>query len=348
VDNAVDLVLAVVPPPPAEEIRRRVLLAVEHCLARGLTGVHEAGTSWDRVQLYQRLAATGDLGLRVWCMLDDAPATLNAGLAAGIQADPGAMVTVRAVKLYADGALGSRGALLLEDYTDAPGRRGLQVTPTAHLREVCAHAAAAGFQVCTHAIGDAANRLVLDLYEETLGPALPTARWRIEHAQVLHPDDAARFGRLGVIASVQPVHCTSDLGWATDRLGDDRAAGAYAWRTLLAGGARLCSGTDFPVERADPLATLHALRTRQRADGTPPGGWHPQETLDARLALQLATTEAAWAAFREGELGRLAPGYLADITVLDGDPLTADPAPLLRTRVLATIVGGRLGYANLP
>jgi hypothetical protein len=345
-DNAVDLVLAVVPEPPAAEVRRRVLLAADRCLAAGLTGVHEAGVSWERVALYRELAASGELGLRIYGLLDDEPATLAAGFAAGPDAPSDGLVTIGAVKLYADGALGSRGALLLADYADQPGRRGLQVTATDHLRDVCRRAAAAGFQVCTHAIGDGANRLILDLYEEVLGPELSSRRWRIEHAQIVDPADLPRFGRLGVIASVQPVHCTSDMSWVGGRLGPDRLAGAYAWRSLLDGGAVLCFGTDFPVEAIDPLATLHAARTRTHADGTPAGGWQAEQCVDGRTALRAATLGAAHAAFQETSTGVLAPGYWADVTVLDGDPTTVVPAVLLDLEVRLTVVAGRIRHAR--
>ncbi len=348
VDNAVDLVLAHVPEPSPAEVTRRVHLAIDDCLRHGLTAVHEAGTPWSRIQLYRDLATRDELGLRLVCMLADEPATLDAGLAAGPTSGPRFMVTVRAVKLYADGALGSRGALLLADYSDEPGNRGLQVTPTEHLREVCRRAAAAGFQVCTHAIGDAANRLVLDLYDEVMGPRLRDARWRVEHAQILAPADVPRFGQLGVIASMQPTHCTSDMDWVAQRLGPNRLAGAYAWRSLLDSGAVLCFGTDFPVEAVDPLATLFAARTRQHPDGTPPGGWHPQECVDGRTALRLSTSAAAYAAWLEREVGVLAPGYLADITVLDHDPTGDDPSQLFDTHVVATVVDGRVRYRSSP
>ncbi len=346
VDNAVDLVLAVVPEPPADEVRRRVLAAADRCLAAGLTGVHEAGVSWERVGLYRELAATGELGLRIYAMLDDQPATLAAGFAAGPDAPSDDLVAVGAVKLYADGALGSRGALLLDDYADEPGRRGLQVTTTEHLRDVCRRAAASGFQVCTHAIGDGANRLMLDLYEEVLGADLPSRRWRLEHAQILDLADVPRFARLGVIASMQPVHCTSDMDWVPSRLGPERLAGAYAWRSLLDDGAELCFGTDFPVEAVDPLATLFAARTRTHPDGTPAGGWQPDQCLDGRTALRLATLGPAYAAGRETRTGVLAPGYWADVTVLDGDPTVGDPAALRERTVRLTVVAGRVRYAR--
>jgi predicted amidohydrolase YtcJ len=345
IDNAIDLVNGIVPPVDLPERRRRVLLAAEHCLAQGVTGVHDAGAKSEQLTLYRQLAADGELPLRVYAMLEDDPATLDTWLAAGPYQSRDRMFTARAVKLYADGALGSRGALLLADYEDEPGQAGLQITSTEHLRDVAVRAARAGFQVCTHAIGDGANRLVLDLYEEVMRELdLHDARWRIEHAQIVHPGDLGRFAALGVIASMQPVHCTSDMDWVEDRLGVDRCQGAYAWRTLGETGARLCFGTDFPVERVNPLEGLYAARTRRRRDGGPSGGWRPQECLDARTALRLYTAGGAYAAFQEEELGAVRAGMLADLTVLDGDPLAGPPEDLLRMRPILTIVAGKIRF----
>ena len=345
VDNAADLVREIVPPVEADEIRRRVLLAAEHCLRLGLTAVHEAGVPAARLALYEEMAAAGELPLRLNCMLEDDPETLDAWLPRGPFRSADGLLSVGAVKLYADGALGSRGALLLADYDDDPGNRGLQLTPREHLLEVARRAGRAGLQVCTHAIGDGANRLVLDVYEQVLGElALDDARWRVEHAQILHPDDLPRFAALGVIASMQPVHCTSDMDWAADRLGEARLAGAYAWRSLLEDGARLCFGTDFPVERVEPLEGLYAARTRRHRDGTPAGGWRAGECLDGRTALRLYTAGGAYAAFAEEELGAVTPGRLADLTVLDGDPVACPPEELLRLRALLTVVAGEIRH----
>jgi predicted amidohydrolase YtcJ len=345
IDNAVDLVQDVIPPVDQTEQQRRVELAIEHCLRHGITGVHDAGVSADQLDLYRKMAAEGKLALRLYCMLQDDPATLDRELPRGPYVSPDGLLIIRAVKLYADGALGSRGALLLSDYSDDPGNRGLQLTPTPHLVEVARRAGRSGFQVCTHAIGDAGNRLCMDVYEQVLRElALVDARWRIEHAQVLSPADVPRFGQLGVIASMQPVHCTSDMDWAGQRLGTKRTVGAYAWRMLLDAGARLCFGTDFPVEDVDPLAGLYAARTRMHADGTPAGGWHSQQCLDGRTALRLYTAGPAFASFREQELGSIGPGMYADLTVLSGDPTEVRPPELLRLRTLMTIVGGRVRY----
>jgi len=347
VDNAAGLVYDVIPEIGPEETRRRIKLAVDHCVAQGLTGVHEAGVSWERANVYRDMAAAGELDLRVYAMYDDIPSTLEKAYAEGPVFTPNDMLTIRAIKLYADGALGSRGALLLQDYTDRPGHRGLPVTGADHMREVMTRGGLEGFQICTHAIGDGANRAVLDLFEETLASLqVEDPRWRVEHAQILAPEDIPRFARLGVIAAMQPVHCTSDMDWADERLGDERLAGCYAWRSLLDSGAHLCFGTDFPVERVDPMAGLYAAVTRMHPDGTPIGGWQPQEAVDAATALELYTAGGAFAAFEEDFSGRVAPGFRADLTILDGDPVSCNPPELLKIKALMTIVDGRIVFEN--
>ncbi len=347
IDNGADLVRNVMPDVGLEEMERRVKLAISHCWSNGVTGVHEAGVSWRRAELYKRLAAAGELDLRLYGMYDDIPATLDSALANGPYISEDHLLTMRAIKLYGDGALGSRGALLLSDYNDQAGHHGLAVTTKAHLREVIQKGADNGFQLCTHAIGDGANRLALDLYEEVLSVTADNdLRWRIEHAQILHPDDIPRFGQLGVIAAMQPTHCTSDMDWADERLGDERLPGAYAWRSLLNEGARICFGTDFPVERVNPLDGLYSARTRTHHDGTPPFGWQPQEVMTGAEAHELYTAGSAYAAFQEGELGLIQPGYLADLTILDGNPATCEPQDLLSMQVLHTVVHGELVYSK--
>jgi predicted amidohydrolase YtcJ len=253
-------------------------------------------------------------------------------------------VTVRAVKLYADGALGSRGALLLEDYADEPGTTGLRVTPADRLAEVARGAIAAGFQPCTHAIGDRANREVLDLYErlETAMPATRDLRPRIEHAQILDATDIPRFSRLGVIASMQPTHCTSDMPWVPARIGPARAEeGAYVWQKLLKTGAHLASGSDFPVEQANPLLGFYAAITRQDTAGAPRDGWAAGERLSRDEALRSFTAEAAYAAHAERDLGRIAVGMLADFVVISRDIMTVPPADVASAQVRRTFIAGR-------
>lgn len=345
IDNAVDLLRSVIPEPPRDEQIRRIELALDHCARFGLTGVHEAGLDQERLDIYRELNAAGKLTLRVYGMFDDMPAVLARARTEGPFTSPDGMITARAIKLYADGALGSRGALLLADYTDQPESRGLAVTPREHLLEVSRELGEAGFQICTHAIGDGANRMMLDIYAEVL-PELGGAdrRWRIEHAQILDPVDIPRFAELGVIAAMQPTHCTSDMDWVPQRLGADRQAGAYAWRSLLDSGAHLCFGTDFPIERVDPLLGLYAARTRQHPDGTPAGGWRPEQRLDGRTAVELYTAGSAYAAFLENESGRIETGYRADFTVMDGDPSTCGDKELQGLQVLYTVVGGRVVF----
>lgn len=347
IDNAGLLVGDIIPVTSAAELERRLDLAINHCWANGVTGIHDAGIKWETAQLYERRAAAGDLNFRIYGMYADEAATLEKGFARGPFVSADSLLTIRAVKVYGDGAMGSRGALLLADYADRPGHRGLPVTSAADMKSLFSRAAAAGFQVCTHAIGDGGNQLVLDLYENELKNfADRDLRWRIEHAQILAPADIPRFAELGVIAAMQPTHCTSDMDWVGTRLGEERLAGAYAWRSLIDSGAKICFGTDFPVERVNPLHGLYSARTRKHHDGTPIEGWQVQEVLTGAEAHEFYTAGSAYAGFQEHELGQLRPGFLADIVVLDGDPANCRPEELLQMKVLHTVVAGTLVYSN--
>jgi predicted amidohydrolase YtcJ len=252
------------------------------------------------------------------------------------------MFRVRGMKLYADGALGSRGATLLAPYSDAPGESGNWVHTPAELREAVRAAVAAGWQLGIHAIGDAGNRTVLDAYEAALATR-PGAdlRLRIEHAQVLSPEDVPRFAKLGVIASMQPTHATSDMPWAEARVGPERIKGAYAWRSILESGAHLAAGSDFPVEEVSPVLGLYAAVSRQDSAGNPAAGWYPAQRLTLEEAIAGFTTGAAYASFSEADRGMLRGGYLADLTVWDRELV---PATLLETSALFTIVGGRVVF----
>jgi predicted amidohydrolase YtcJ len=245
------------------------------------------------------------------------------------------------VKLYADGALGSRGAALLADYADRPGHRGLLQHPPQALQERCKSCIAGGWQIATHAIGDAANRAVLDAYAAVLADAPGDRRLRIEHCQIVDPGDIPRFAELGVVASMQPTHATSDMPWVPARLGPDRLAGAYAWRRFLAANVALAFGSDFPVERVEPTHGLFAAITRQDEHGAPAGGWLPDQKLSLDEALAAFTRGAAFAVHREQHLGVLAPGMQADVTCFATGLDARDPAALREARVLATIVAGR-------
>jgi len=280
--------------------------------------------------------------------------SLDAFFAKGIRVGAGSdLLTVRAIKAYADGALGSRGAALLADYSDEPGRRGLLVTAPERLDDVARQASEKGWQLWIHAIGDRGNRIALDAFRKASGiPAggrgRPATRPRVEHAQVIAPEDLPRFGREGVIASMQPTHATSDMTWAEARLGPERVRGAYAWRTLKNGGARLAGGSDFPVESENPLYGFYAAVTRQDFEGKPVGGWRASERLSRREALALFTSDAAWAAFEETWRGRIAPGYAADRTVFRSDPMTAPAKDIPRIATVMTVVDGRIVQPAAP
>jgi len=342
VDAAVELVDRAVPAPTAADIERRVLLAGQHLASVGLTEIHDAGTSRQELAVLRALAGAGRLPVRVYVMLDGGDDTLLDGeFSAGPQIARDGMLSVRAVKLYADGALGSRGAWLSQPYSDEPGTRGLEVTPEARLAEVVRRAAKAGFQPCIHAIGDAAVTRVLDIYEREMGARGDALRPRIEHAQIVSPRDVPRFAPLGVIAAVQPTHCTSDMPWVPARLGEARVSWAYRWRSLLAAGVKLCLGSDVPVESPDPRLGMWAAVTRRTPQGTPPAGWNPSEALTIAEALAGYTTWTAYAAFEENWRGSLTPGSAADLTVLDRDLAAGDAAAILQAHVVRTVVAGR-------
>ncbi len=350
IDNAMDLLARHIDQPPADtaELIRK---AQAVCLSMGLTGVHDAGVSPAEVQAYAALERSGELKLRIYAMIHGEQAQRyfeDNGLRIGDR------LTVRACKLYADGAMGSRGAWLLSPYSDRPvdedGRAftGLAVMPPDFIRAVAQDALARGYQVCTHAIGDRGNRETLDAYAAAFSAAQQTAsaerRFRIEHAQLLAPEDIGRFARLGVIASMQPTHCTSDMRWVEARVGDDRARGAYAWSSLLRRGAVVAGGSDFPVESPNPLLGLYAAVTRQNLEAQPTGGWHPEERLTREEALRLFTIDAAYAAFEETLKGSLEKGKLADFVVLDRDVMRCAAADIPGTKVVQTIIAGAVVF----
>ena len=342
IDSAEERLERAVPAPTAADIERRVLVAARHLAAFGVTEIHDAGAPRAELAVLRALATAGRLPVRVYAMLDGGDdALLDEEFAAGPQVRRDGMLAVRAVKLFADGALGSRGALLSAPYADEPSTRGLEVTSEARLADVVRRAGKAGFQPCIHAIGDAAVTRVLDIYERELGHRGDLLRPRVEHAQIVRPQDVARFAALGAVASVQPTHCTADMAWVPERLGDERVGWAYRWRSLLAAKARLCLGSDVPVESPDPRLGIWAAVTRRTPQGTPAGGWNPSEALTPEEALAAYTTWAAVAAFEDDWRGVCAPGFAADFTVFDRDPIAAGAAAILQTRVVRTVVAGR-------
>ncbi len=346
VDNGMDLVDRVIPPPSPDQVREAALAAIDDVHRWGLTGVHEPWVTQATIAVYEGLARAGRFDLRDYVMVAGDSADLAVAFARGPQNGLyDGRLWLRSIKMFADGALGSRGAALLEPYSDDPGNRGLLVTDTNEIRQVAIAALRHGFQLCVHAIGDRANRLVLDAYQAALD-TVPVAdhRFRIEHAQVVSPPDIPRFAELGVIPSMQPSHQTSDMKWAMDRLGWTRVQGAYAWRSLLETGVIIPYGTDAPVEQVNPMIGFHAAITRQDADGWPAGGWFPAQRMTRQEALESMTLWPAHAAFMDSVAGSITPGKYADFTVLDGDIMTEAPADVLTTQVVMTILGGRIVY----
>ncbi len=340
VDAAEGLVASALPTPDLAFYEAALTRALAETARYGLTGVHEAGVPLALLDLYRRFVTDGRFPLRNYAMIT--PGEIDAFCAQHPDGlDVGGRLSVHALKVYADGALGSRGAALLADYSDEPGNHGLLFLSTDSLQTTAERAMRCGLQVNTHAIGDRGNRTVLDAYEGAIaatggGPG----RHRIEHAQILALDDLPRFAALGVIASVQPTHATSDMPWAETRVGPDRIRGAYAWRRLIDAGARLALGSDFPVERVSPLLGFHAAVTRQDGENAPAGGWYGNQVLTRAEALRGFTLDAAYAAFMEDEVGSIEPGKRADFVVLSQDLMTVPPEALLATEVEATYLDG--------
>jgi len=347
VDNAMELVEARLPAPTREQRRQAIALALKRCAELGLTAVHDAGIDPEEVSIYREMAEKGELPVRVFAMLAAGAALAPDALPAEKPAAGDGMFRLFAVKAYADGALGSRGAALLAPYSDDPGNTGLLRTTPDTLELLARACLEHGYQMCVHAIGDRANRIVLDAFEHAAKAGakpvdLRERRFRIEHAQVLAPEDLPRFSDLGVIASMQPTHCTSDMPWAPTRLGSARIEGAYAWRKLLDSGARLALGSDFPVEDPNPLLGVYAAVTTQDLKGKPKDGYRPSQKLTIWEALRGFTSDAAYAAFAEGELGLAEPGYRADLAVFNHDFTAILPHEIPNVRCTMTMVGGAI------
>lgn len=347
VDNAMPLIADLVPDPDAEELAARLAVAQEHMVSMGLTGVQDMGASQGLdqapyIDLYLAWDASDRLLPRIAVLLDGRNERLvESWLERGPRVDTEGRAWVKAVKFYADGALGSRGAALLEEYSDDPGNEGLLVTAPEVLRERVQRAAKAGFQPGIHAIGDRGNRVALD----ALAGIDPAVRPRIEHAQVVALDDIPRFRAQSVIASIQPTHATSDMYWAEDRVGPDRIQGAYAWRKLRDSGAILVCGSDFPVENANPFHGLYAAITRQDQKGWPAGGWYPAERMSRQEALRCFTIDAARSAFMEDHVGSLTVGKWADFLILDRDIMSVAEEEIWQTRVVRTVIAGNTVYS---
>ncbi|MDQ3038892.1 MAG: amidohydrolase [Pseudomonadota bacterium] len=345
VDGAMQPMDAVLPQKDAAHHEQALGRALALLASNGLTGVHDMGVSREELALYKRFADSGRMSLRIDAYANGDKEALDDLCKDGLYRHAGGRLGMRGVKLYIDGALGSRGAALLADYSDEPGNRGLLVTAPDAFEATVRKAKGCGVQVATHAIGDRGNRLVLDTYQRVFGnEAKADLRWRVEHAQILAPEDLGRFAKLGVIASMQPTHATSDMPWAHERVGESRLGGAYAWRELISSGARLALGSDFPVESPDPRLGLYAGVTRQDREGNPSGGWFPAQRLTPAEALRGFTADAAWAGFDENLVGRLAPGLHADFVILAADPLTVGETSIDDLDILSTWVAGKSVY----
>jgi len=327
------------------QARKQATLAAEDCLKKGVTTFEDAGSSFSTIDLFKKMVEEGKMGIRLWVMVREGNDQLKDKLARYKIINFGDKhLTVRAIKRAMDGALGSRGAWLLEPYSDLPTSTGLNTTSVQDITETAKIAMEHGFQLCVHAIGDRANRETLDIYESIFraNPGKRDLRWRIEHAQHLHPNDIPRFGQLGVIAAMQGIHCTSDAPYVIARLGAKRAEeGAYVWQKLMKSGAVIANGTDAPVEDVDPIASFYASVSRKLKDGS---RFYPDQRMSREEALKSYTLNAAYAAFEEDIKGSLTPGKLADITVLSKDIMTIPEDEIPSAEVLYTIVGGKVMY----
>jgi predicted amidohydrolase YtcJ len=345
VDGAISLVESAVPAVSRDTYSAALDQAVQTLIGLGITGVHDPGVDRAMVELYLDKIREGKFPLRVYAMADGIRETLDWLCESGPVSEPSGRLVMRSVKLYGDGALGSRGAALLEDYSDDPGNRGLLFASQTQVENDMRRIMACGLQVGIHAIGDAGNHQALDAYQKVIVefPDNP-GRHRIEHAQVLDLHDIPRFARLGIIAAMQPTHATSDMYWAVDRLGDERARGSYAWRSLLDNGASLAFGSDFPVEQVDPMLGIYAAVTRQDLKGWPEGGWFPEQRLSREEAIHAFTLGAAFSGFAENTSGSLEVGKRADFIVLGRDIMTVPAEQIPMIRVEQTWLDGKPVY----
>ena len=344
IDNAMELVAPHIPISTEKGEQRQILKAASLLNTLGITGVHDAGTSRKTIEILQSLIKDNLLPIRVYAMLNDTPEDAGDFLSTGTKTQ-NQFLNIRSVKLYMDGALGSRGAALLQPYSDDPRNSGLILTDSSEIAQKVRQANAAGFQVGIHCIGDRANRIALDIFEQDGDTAL---RNRIEHAQIVHKNDIPRFAKLGVLPSMQPTHCTSDMDWVDDRLGNVRLEEAYPWRSLIRAGSIIPGGSDAPVEFPNPLAGIHAAVTRQDKNKHPHAGWQSDECISIDQAINMYTSWAAYASFEEDVKGKIAPGFYADFTVLDTSLETISPDEILNTNVLFTIVNGKVVYSSTP
>jgi predicted amidohydrolase YtcJ len=347
-ENAMDLIEEKIPVNNPETDRKALELALQACLRNGITSFHDAGADRVAIDLFYTFKKEGNLPVRMYVMIEGDSTFLNEWYKKGPDIDKSHWLTIRSIKLHCDGALGSRGAWLLEPYSDRPGFYGMATLSMDTVLKVSKNGLKYGFQVCSHAIGDRTNREVLNCYETAFKENPASAkdhRYRIEHAQHLHPDDLPRFAKLGVIASMQAIHMSSDRPWAINRLGEKRITeGAYMWQSLLKAGARIVNGTDAPIEPLNPIACFYASITRKTLQGEPEGGYEPKEKMTREQALRSYTLDAAYAAFEENIKGSIEEGKLADFTIFSADLMNLPEDQILHTSVEMTIVGGKVQY----
>jgi predicted amidohydrolase YtcJ len=342
-DNAMTLVERAVPPPTLEETLAAAKAALRHAASLGVTTVQDLTTSANQLRAYQTLRAHGELPIRIYSV-QERPLEQFRGFGAGTGFGDD-WVRIGGIKFFADGSMGSGTAAFFAPYSDDPSTSGLLLQSPDALRKMVFDADAAGFQVEVHAIGDRANAVVLDIFEQLAAErGTHDRRPRIEHAQVVRDADKARFARLGVIASIQPSHCTDDMRWAEKRIGRDRCAVAYDFKSFVDAGVKIAFGTDWYVEPLDPMIGLHAAVTRQFANGTPAGGWFPEERITMAQAVEFYTLGSAYAEFAETRKGSITPGKLADLVILSRDLFTIPPGEILGTKPVLTMVGGRIVF----
>jgi len=345
IDNAMDLVSSKVPEPAKDDYRAAFIAAFGQLTSLGLTSVHDAGVDISEIEALMSMADNGEMSMRIYAMIAGAGENLDA-IGKPIRSYGNDRLSVMSVKLVSDGALGSRGAAMIEPYSDDAENRGLPFWTQAQLDEMVVKANGMGFQVGIHAIGDYGNKQSLDAFDKAQGGKASALRNRVEHAQIIQLSDIPRFAKLGVIASMQATHATSDMNMAEDRIGAERIKGAYAWRKLLDSGAVIANGSDFPVELPDPMHGLYASVTRQSRAGMPDGGWYASESLTRAETLHSWTYAAAYAAHQEDRLGTLEPGKWADFIVVDRDYFKIPESEIDDIRVLQTWVGGELVYEH--
>lgn len=348
-ERAQELITKHIPTNSRQRDEQAAALALKACHVNGITSFHDAGTSREHLDLFKTLKQDGNLTVRLYIMLNGRDRDFfYEWLKRGPEIDSTHWLTIRSVKLNCDGALGSRGAWLLDPYSDQPGHYGHETMPMDTVLKTSRLALQHGFQVCSHAIGDRANREILDRYEIALreaGEKSRNHRFRIEHAQHLHPDDITRFGKLGVIPAMQAIHMSSDRPWAIERLGEKRIKeGAYVWQKLLQSGAVIVNGTDTPVEPINPIACFYASVTRKTLKGEPEGGYEPDQKMTREQALRSYTLDAAFGAFEESVKGSIETGKLADFTIFSNDIMTVPEEEILSTQVVMTIIDGKIVY----